>query len=31
MNKLANLNFIDNQCINAYKEIILKGCNYLIT
>lgn len=27
MNKLANLTFIDTQCINAYKEIIRKGCD----
>ena len=26
MNKLANLSFIDTQCINAYKDIIRKGC-----
>jgi hypothetical protein len=29
MNKLANLNFVDQQCINSYKDFIRRGCEDL--
>ncbi len=30
MNKLANLTFIDTQCINSYKDLIRRGCEDLL-
>jgi hypothetical protein len=29
MNKLANLSFIDSQCISAYRDLIRRGCEEL--